>query len=129
MDIREEVFDTLRSYVYIYLDPRTGEPFYVGKGRGRRFLAHLEDQSESEKARQIAEIRLHGQEPQIEFLRYGLSDEDAALVEAAAIDLLGKTKLTNVCQDIMQAVLAALTQKSCLRCCRLRLSTCATRPC
>lgn len=95
MDFRDEVFDTLRSYVYNYLDPRTGEPFYVGKGRGRRFLAHLEDRSETEKARRIAEIRSHGQEPQIDFLRYGLSDKEATLVEAAVIDLLGKTKLTN----------------------------------
>ena len=27
-------------YVYLLIDPRTGKPFYVGKGRGRRMLKH-----------------------------------------------------------------------------------------
>jgi uncharacterized protein len=86
---------TLKSYVYLYIDPRDGRPFYIGKGAGNRLFAHLNDRSESEKTARIAEIRDAGLEPQIDILRYGLSDSEARLVEAAAIDLYGKGNLTN----------------------------------
>jgi hypothetical protein len=91
-----EVGDELASYVYVYIDPRNGQPFYVGKGKGSRLFSHLDDQTESEKVRRIAEVRVAGLEPQIDVLRYGLSDADAALVEAAAIDLIGRPPLTNI---------------------------------
>src|SRR5690242_20018084 len=39
--IRPEVAARLGFYVYLYIDPRTGKPFYVGKGQGSRALAHL----------------------------------------------------------------------------------------
>jgi uncharacterized protein len=94
-EITFEVAKILKSYVYVYIDPRNGKPFYIGKGTGNRLFSHLQDQSETEKAKQIAEIRHCGKEPRIEILRYGLSDSDARLVEAAAIDLIGKGKLTN----------------------------------
>jgi hypothetical protein len=95
MMIPEEIAESLKSYVYVYIDPRNGMPFYIGKGKGSRFLSHLSDQSETAKVARIAEIRQSGQEPQIDILRYGLSDSEAALVEAAAIDLIGKANLTN----------------------------------
>ena len=90
-----EVEEALKCYVYIYIDPRNQELFYIGKGTGNRLLSHLTDDTESEKARRIAEIRKAGHEPKIDILRYGLSDSEAALVEAAAIDLIGKDNLTN----------------------------------
>lgn len=31
-----------QPYVYIYSDPQTGTPFYVGKGTGRRYKEHLQ---------------------------------------------------------------------------------------
>jgi uncharacterized protein len=95
MKITEEIVDLLKSYVYMYIDPRNGEPFYIGKGKGNRLFAHIDDQSDSEKVAKIAEIKHCGLEPQIDILRYGLSESEASLVEAAAIDLLGKAKLTN----------------------------------
>ncbi len=95
MQITDEIASILKSYVYVYLDPRNGEPFYIGKGRGDRFLAHLSDRSETDKVARIAEIRQSGQESQIDILRYGLSDSEASLIEAAVIDLLGKSQLTN----------------------------------
>jgi hypothetical protein len=90
-----EVAETLKSYVYVYVDPRDDKPFYVGKGKGSRLFTHLEDTDDSEKAALIQEIRKSGREPRIDLLRYGLTDAQALLVEAAAIDLIGKDKLTN----------------------------------
>ena len=42
------VSDKLKSYVYLYSHPITGEIFYVGKGKNNRVFAHLEDTSECE---------------------------------------------------------------------------------
>lgn len=93
--VTHEVAKILKSYTYVYIDPRNGEPFYIGKGKGSRLFSHLGDKSETEKAERITEIRRSGKEPQIDVLRYGLSPSESALVEAAAIDLIGKTNLTN----------------------------------
>lgn len=38
MMITEEIVDALESYVYIYIGPRNGEPFYIGRGKGNRLL-------------------------------------------------------------------------------------------
>jgi len=96
MQITEEVSEILKSYVYIYIDPRTKEPFYIGKGKGDRLFSHLKDQSETEKIDRIKEIRKNGLEPQIDIIRHGLSDAEAALVEASLIDCIGKDNLTNL---------------------------------
>lgn len=96
MKITPEITAVLKSYVYLYMDPRTKEPFYIGKGKGNRLFSHLNDVTETEKTRRIDEIRKSRTEPIIDILRYGLTDEEAALVEAAAIDLIGKKKLTNL---------------------------------
>ncbi len=91
----DDVAGILKSYVYVYIDPRNGKPFYIGKGKGNRLFAHLADTTESKKVARIAEIRRDGLEPHIDILRYGLSDSEAALVEAASIDLIGLENLTN----------------------------------
>ena len=40
--------EALGYYVYVYSDPDTHKPFYVGKGKGDRVFNHLSDQSESD---------------------------------------------------------------------------------
>jgi hypothetical protein len=88
--------EKLGYYVYVYCHPKTGAPFYVGKGKGNRVFAHLDDDSECEKVRYIARLRENGLEPRIDILIHGIEDETTALrVEMAAIDLLGIKNLTN----------------------------------
>lgn len=87
----------LGYYVYLYVNPLNNTIFYVGKGRGNRAFAHLDDSSESQKATIIREIRERGDEPRIEILVHGLEDEMTALrIEAAVIDLLGIRNLANL---------------------------------
>ncbi len=89
------VCEKLKYYVYLYVDPRDGLPFYVGKGKGNRLLAHLDDTAETEKVRRIAELRKLGRQPDIEILKYGLTEREALLIESSAIELLGVEQLTN----------------------------------
>lgn len=95
MKITPEIAAKLKFYVYVYSDPRNGKPFYIGKGIGNRVFSHLNDTSETDKVAAIASIRESGKEPQIDILRYGLTEAEALLVEAAAIDLIGLSKLKN----------------------------------
>jgi uncharacterized protein len=95
MRISDAVASTLKYYVYVYSDPQTHVPFYIGKGNGNRIFSHLNDRSDHEKAKRIQAIKANGQTPQIDILRYGLTNSEANLVEAAAIHLLGKANLAN----------------------------------
>ncbi len=91
-----ELYRLLKSYVYLYSDPKSGQPFYVGKGKNSRAFTHLTDEDEKKKTLRIKAIRDRGQEPQIDLLCYGLTDNMASLVEAAAISLLGRPPLVNL---------------------------------
>lgn len=90
-----EITELLGHYVYLYINPLNDKLFYVGKGKGNRVFEHLFETSESEKTNTIREIRRLGAEPQIELLRYGMSEREAALVEATIIDLVGTSQLSN----------------------------------
>ena len=88
----EEVAEQLARYVYRLIDPRNGETFYVGKGKGNRLFNHVAGEIEvdedelSPKLGRIRSIRLAGFEVAHVVHRHGLDDETAREVEAALID-------------------------------------------
>ncbi len=85
-----EVVEKLQYYVYRLIDPRNGETFYIGKGKGNRVFAHvrgdIESDSLSEKMAKIRSISLAGFEVAHVIHRHGLSEKSAFEVEAALID-------------------------------------------
>jgi len=97
-------------YVYILADPRKeDQPFYVGKGKGRRATTHLWEKPETRnvhKENKIAAIRAAGFEPKIIYVAEGIIDEDIAYdLEASLIKKYGRKGydkggiLTNICED------------------------------
>jgi uncharacterized protein len=92
----QNVQQHLKSYVYVYIDPRDRKIFYIGQGKNNRVFDHASDpRDEARKVQvlqQLAELEI---QPQIEILRHGLSADEAKLVEAVCIDLLGLDNLTN----------------------------------
>lgn len=95
-----EVAARLGPYdVYLLVDPATDEAFYVGKGTGARLLAHgvaadlAAEAGASSRVARIRAVRVQGREPRLEVVRYGLTEQEALLVEAALIDCL--PNLTN----------------------------------
>ena len=83
----------LKTYVYRLIDPRNGETFYVGKGKGNRVFSHIRaEQQELEgdeltnKMKRIREIRLAGFEVAHVIHRHGMDEKTAFEVEAALID-------------------------------------------
>jgi hypothetical protein len=98
------VADKLSVYVYLLVDPRTGRPFFVGRGRGDRCFRHVEAaRALTETAPgdttgagpkfpgldRIREAESDGRPVRIEILRHGLTLPEAELVVAAVDDALG----------------------------------------
>lgn len=68
-------------YVYALIDPRNNQPFYIGKGKGRRAKTHLWEIPETRnehKENKISAIRAIGLEPKIEYLAEDIVDETMA---------------------------------------------------
>jgi group I intron endonuclease len=86
-------------YVYVYADPRDGDIFYVGCGKGRRMWVHLRSSllsKESEKNRILKEILSAGLHPMIVVVDGGLTQEEALSKEREWIRFYGKENLTNL---------------------------------
>ena len=92
----EEAIVQLNRYVYRLIDPRNGETFYVGKGKGNRIFDHAkgdltnmegEEDISDLKLQRIKEIKSAGLEVSHVVHRYGIdSDKVAYEIEAALID-------------------------------------------
>lgn len=100
--------DASGYYVYILIDPRDDAPFYIGKGKGKRALAHgaRERRGRSEngtKQLRLGDIRRGGKAPRVALLANGLSEPEAFAVERAAIASCRKV-LTNATKGQRSAV-------------------------
>lgn len=98
----EAVCKAIGNYIYRLIDPRNGETFYVGKGKGNRVFAHVRaaldleenDDESSVKLSRIHEIRRSGLEVLHVIHRHGIPDDSIIEVEAALIDAF--SGLTNI---------------------------------
>ena len=96
-------------YVYIYYDPITNLPFYVGKGKGNRLLHHLNETIDTtdnrKKFNYINKLRKLGLSPKIVKFKENLSEEEAYNLERDLISEYGRNGfedgglLTNICID------------------------------
>lgn len=91
--------ESLGYYVYLLIDPRDNEIFYIGKGKNNRCFSHIEEatkkDSVSDKCEHIRSIAEASLNVIIKILRHGLTESEALLVESACIDLMGD-KTTNI---------------------------------
>ncbi len=90
-------------YVYLLVEPDSGRPFFVGRGRGDRCFDHVRaarvgpsSTGQDRRAKkfpaldQIRRIEKDRSRPVgVEILRYGMSADEARLVAAATADVLG----------------------------------------
>jgi hypothetical protein len=114
---RPGVAEQLRFYVYLLIDPRDGEPFYVGKGSGDRCFSHIREARESDadarrgypKLAKIRDIEDAGYDVHIDILRRGLAEEGALEVESVAIDMLGMDGLANKVKGTDSAIAGRMT--------------------
>ncbi len=90
-----QVHRALQYYVYLYVDPSTNTPFYVGKGTGDRLLAHHGVEGSCDKGSKLDELRALGVQPRIVVVRHGMTESEALAVEAVLIDHIGLSNLTN----------------------------------
>lgn len=95
-----EVCEAVGSYVYRLVDPRNGQTFYVGKGKGNRIFQHAQGALKSDpeegslKIRRIQAIHAGGMDGLSIVHKYGMDDATALAVEAALIDAY--PRLTNL---------------------------------
>lgn len=88
-----EVIGKLQFYVYRLIDPRNGDTFYVGKGKGNRVFQHIKGiLSDNDfdvlpaKMKTIHNIHTAGLEVIHVIHRHNMSETTAREVEAALID-------------------------------------------
>ena len=84
-------------YVYVYLDPDTRQPFYIGNGRGQRCRRHLKfKKPKTEKEKRIADLFAEHRNPIIQIIQWDMTKREAEKTEAAIIELFGIQHLSNI---------------------------------
>jgi uncharacterized protein len=88
----QKTIEQLQYYVYVLIDSRNNQPFYVGKGIGNRVFNHLqcalEEETDNDKYNTIRSILAENVEVKHLIIRYGLSEKQAFEIESTIIDLL-----------------------------------------
>jgi len=80
-------------YVYGLIDPRDNQYFYIGKGKGKRYLSHLKPKKfdlNFQKNNRIKEIQEIGLEVKIEILFPNLDENTAFELERIVVYKLGR---------------------------------------
>ena len=84
-------------YVYALTDPRNDQYFYIGKGKGKRYLSHLKTNKRDfniTKLAKIKEIQASGCEVKIEILFANIDENTAFELERIIIYKLGRIILS-----------------------------------
>lgn len=82
---------TFVYYVYALIDPRINQPFYVGKGKGKRCHAHVQDWrsggrgGNAEKLERIGDIIGSGYDVDVQILLADVAEDEALTVETQYI--------------------------------------------
>lgn len=83
-----------KYYVYVYKDPKSLQPFYIGKGTGSRYKQHLTDKfhycPNKRLNRKINKLRKKNLEPVIDFYQTDLDEETAYQLETKLIQEYGR---------------------------------------
>ena len=93
--------EKIQYYVYGLIDPRTNQPFYIGKGKGNRVFEHvlgaIKGETNSDKIDTINDIRTSGYTVKHVIIRHGLTEDEAFKLESTLIDFTNyfAQKLTN----------------------------------
>ena len=97
-------------YIYLLKDPKTNKPFYIGKGKNKRALSHLNETKETtmnpRKFNKIQSLSAAGLSPIIEYYITDIECEETAYeIEATLIKEYGRKDydengtLLNLCID------------------------------
>lgn len=95
-------------YVYLLIDPRNNQPFYVGEGKGKRAWSHLTFSSRCNnphKDRIIRKIQSLGLKVIVKLVKENLTKVESQSAEKELIEQIGINNLSNICADANPPIL------------------------